>query len=192
MLLKKYQHKKISTDLILNKKVLDIGCGRNKLANSVGMDFLDLPGVDIVADLNQPLPIADEEFEVVHANQVLEHIENIIDLVYEVHRILKPGGIFIAHTPYFRSSWAHIDPTHIRCFTIKTLNYFCKNTYEYKNYRFREEGFEKIEVFLDNSKGTTFKRKFFTTLALQNPDEFENSFLSSLYPFAEVSYLLTK
>lgn len=192
MLFNNFQHRKVPPDILKGKRVLDLGCGRNKFPGAIGLDFLPLPNVDIVADLNEKLPFDNEEFDAVYTNQVLEHIQNIIGLVYEVHRILKPGGIFLSHVPYFRSVWAYIDVTHVRCFTINSMNYFVKGTNEYKNYRFRDEGFSKIQVFLDNKQPSILRRRIFTTFALRKTNQFENSFLSSLYPFQEVSYLLTK
>jgi SAM-dependent methyltransferase len=186
------RHQKIPSDLFQGKNVLDIGCGRHKLPGAVGLDHMALPGVDIVADLNQPLPIEDEAFEVVHADNVLEHIENLISLVYEVHRILKPGGQFLIHVPYFRSSWSHIDPTHVRCFTIQTMNYFIKDSFEYEHLRFDDQAFETLEVFIDNHEPSTLLRKFLVSYALRNPGYFENSYLSTLFPFISISYLLTK
>lgn len=172
--------------------MLDIGCGRNKLPSATGLDQVNLPGVDIVADLNKTLPIEDEEFQMVYADQVLEHIENMVDLVYEVHRVLRPGGLFLAHVPYFRSLWAYLDPTHVRSFTIRSMDYFVKGTFCYNTTRFRDEAFETIQVFLDTDYPSTLTRKLFTSLALRSPWRFENSVWSSLYPFEQISYLLRK
>jgi ubiquinone/menaquinone biosynthesis C-methylase UbiE len=185
-------HLKLPASLYEDRQVLDIGCGRTKLKGSIGLDYLNLPGVDVVADLTQKLPFEDNRFDVVHANQVLEHMNDIIHVMYEVLRILKPGGLFVAHVPHFRSAWAHIDPTHVKGFTINTLDYFVKGTYCYENYRFREGGFSSIQVFLDNDYPSTLLRKFFSTWALKRPFQFENSIWSNIYPFEQISYLLKK
>ena len=63
------------------KRILDIGCGRNKLPGAIGLDQMRLPGVDVVSNLNDRLPFADEEFEVVYSDQVLEHVPNLIGLI---------------------------------------------------------------------------------------------------------------
>ena len=175
-----------------NKKVLDIGCGRSKLLGAIGVDQLKLPGVDVVADLNQRLPFPDGEFEVVHANQVLEHIPNLLGLMEEMHRVLRVGGVLVAHVPYFRSNWAAVDPTHVRQFTIESLDYFARGTYMHEGYRFSEVSYAQVEKFLDGNYPRSFFRWFFTRLALRFPNRFENSFLSFLYPFQTLTFVLRK
>jgi SAM-dependent methyltransferase len=185
-------NKRFSPDLFKGKRVLDIGCGRSKLPGAFGLDRSPLPGVDVVADLNGALPFPDEAFDAVSANQVLEHVADLVGLVYEVHRILRPGGVLVAHVPYFRSSWAHIDPTHVRCFTINSMDYFVAGTHCHGQYRFRDAAFRRIEVVLDNDFRPRLSRRLFSALALRFPNRFENSFLSHLYPFQQLTYLLEK
>lgn len=186
------KHKKFDSARLEGKRVLDIGCGRKKLPGSVGLDHNAYEGVDIVADLNARLPVDDASFDVVHADQVLEHVTNLIGLLDEVHRVLKPGGFLVAHVPYFRSSWAHIDPTHVRCFTISTLDYFIKGTFCNDNYSFGDKAFSRGEIFLDNDYRSTPTRALFSNLALRWPFRFENSTLSFLYPFEQLTFVLTK
>lgn len=187
-----FQHSKFDMTLVNGKKILDIGCGRNKLSGSVGVDFLDLPGVDVIADLNGKLPFEDNSFDAIHANQVFEHVQNLIGLIEECHRILKPEGILIAHVPYFRSSWAAIDPTHVRQFTINSLHYFVNGSLENENYRFSEVSFSSINCYLDGNYPRGPLRYLFTKLALRWPYRFENSLLSFIYPFESLTFTLMK
>ena len=53
----------------------------------------------VQADLNRPLPIADDSFDVVAALEVIEHLENSYALLREISRILKPGGHAVVSTP---------------------------------------------------------------------------------------------
>lgn len=186
-----FQHPRIQSDR-LTGKILDIGCGRNKLPGSIGLDHYPLPGVDVVANLSDPLPFGDSEFDVVHANQVLEHVTDLPALMNEIYRVLKPGGILVVHVPYFRSSWAAIDPTHVRQFTILSMDYFAKGTSLHETYRFSDATFSYKEVYLDQSYSRSILRWIFTKLALRFPHRFENSFFSFLYPFEELSFVLTK
>ncbi len=44
------------------------------------------------------LPFADEQFDVVMANHMLYHVENVEEAIAEMKRVLKPGGILMAAT----------------------------------------------------------------------------------------------
>jgi ubiquinone/menaquinone biosynthesis C-methylase UbiE len=48
------------------------------------------------------LPFAAESFDLVTANMVVEHLENPHPVFHEVHRVLRPGGRFLFHTPNAR------------------------------------------------------------------------------------------
>lgn len=45
------------------------------------------------------IPFPDEMFDVVFADNVMEHVDNPETVLREVARILKPGGLFLAKTP---------------------------------------------------------------------------------------------
>jgi hypothetical protein len=47
----------------------------------------------------------------------------------EVWRVLKPNGIFKAHTPAFPKQESFVDPTHVNFITDQTVNYFCGGEY---------------------------------------------------------------
>ncbi len=50
--------------------------------------------LDIVEGVAEHLPFPDESFHVVLANSVLEHVTDLEATLSEVHRVLRPGGIF--------------------------------------------------------------------------------------------------
>jgi SAM-dependent methyltransferase len=65
----------------------------------------------ITADLESPLakvkmdihhmPFADRSFDVVLCNHVLEHVDNDIQAMTEIHRVLRPEGFAILQVPFF-------------------------------------------------------------------------------------------
>ncbi len=46
------------------------------------------------------MPFADESFDLLIANHVLEHVGDDRRAINEIHRVLKPGGDAILQTPY--------------------------------------------------------------------------------------------
>ena len=104
---------------ISDKTVMDVGCGPwgfacifPKLQGckiGIGMDIsLSALGESrrklgnhyYVAS-NQRVPLANNSADIVFAGEVLEHVADPISFVDDIHRILKPNGIFILTTPNF-------------------------------------------------------------------------------------------
>lgn len=61
---------------------------------------LESPLAKIKMDIHQ-MPFADRSFDVVLCNHVLEHVDNDIRAMEEIHRVLKPGGFAILQVPFF-------------------------------------------------------------------------------------------
>jgi SAM-dependent methyltransferase len=108
------------------KKILDIGCGKHKaVPEAIGLDVVKLEGVDVVHDLNKfPYPFKAASFDEIYAFMVLEHVEDLVKVMQELHRILKPEGLLHVKVPYYLSTAAFQDPTHKNFFTEKTFQYF--------------------------------------------------------------------
>lgn len=63
------------------------------------------------------LPFPDDSIESVISHHALEHIgDGFMRVMDEVHRVLKPGGLFRVIVPAFPSAAAVADPTHKRYF----------------------------------------------------------------------------
>ena len=65
-------------------------------------------GIDvIVADLDDGLPFPTETFDVVHANQVLEHVRRTDFFLREIRRVLRPHGLACISTNNL-ASWHNV------------------------------------------------------------------------------------
>ncbi|MEW6742586.1 MAG: methyltransferase domain-containing protein [Planctomycetota bacterium] len=73
--------------------VLDCGAGSATASfeNVVQLDILKYPLVDVVAS-GEHLPFADEVFDAVVSEAVLEHVPDPFAYVREMERVLRPGG----------------------------------------------------------------------------------------------------
>ena len=110
-------------------KKLNVGCGEKILSGYINIDIVKTVGIDVVHNLNKfPYPFKDNEFEEIYADNVLEHIDDIILVMQEFHRITKEGAKIIIKVPHFSShdAWAH--PQHKRAFTSETFDFFVKRT----------------------------------------------------------------
>lgn len=141
-------------------KVLIVGCGNRPKPGAVNLDMIPLPGVDIVYDLNllgkqlkfvtgmhammasrgagytkHHLPFDRDTFDRIEAEDVLEHVDDLVTVVEELGRVLKPGGVLWIRGPhcnYPEQVWA--DPTHKRAFAPRSFDNFDPETYDGQRY----------------------------------------------------------
>lgn len=106
-------------------KILDLGCGQKKHSSAIGIDSSPKSQADIIHNLNNfPYPFPSDEFDVVICNSILEHLNDIVEVMRELHRITKARGKIKVRVPYFSSVDAFTDPTHRRFFTSHSFDYF--------------------------------------------------------------------
>lgn len=123
---------------LVDSSSLDIGAGGN-LRNP--FECKSLYGIDVVSDSNRgivgadlvldPIPFADNSFNYITAYDFLEHVPRVIyspsrrmpfvELMNEIFHVLKPGGIFLSHTPIYPCASAFRDPTHVNILTVETF-----------------------------------------------------------------------
>ncbi|WP_419786195.1 class I SAM-dependent methyltransferase [Pseudodesulfovibrio sp.] len=81
---------------ILSRQLHDQG-HRVSISNYYPQGFKDIE--EHFADLNLPLDLPDNTFDVVICREVIEHVESVPHTLREFHRILKPGGKLILTFP---------------------------------------------------------------------------------------------
>ena len=76
----------------------------------------------VMFDLNYGLPIRSGSIDMVIARAILEHLLKPYELLNEVKRVLKKGGVLKLSVPNARVSEADWrDPTHYFSFTVPTI-----------------------------------------------------------------------
>lgn len=119
---------------------LNLGCGRNPLDGWTNVDISDLPGVDLVADLDGPdlatVLDADSVDESV-GSHVIEHLRNPLPFMEALWTVTKPGGTVTFEVPYGSSDDAWEDPTHVRPYFLNSWGYFSQPFYFRADYGYR-------------------------------------------------------
>lgn len=116
----------------METKKLNLGCGSDIKEGWINLDSVNIPGVDVVHDIEKlPLPFKNEEFGEILCQDILEHIE-YIPVLKDIHRILKKGGRLTIRVPHFTSKNNFIDPTHKKLFSISTFDFFVRGTKLFK------------------------------------------------------------
>jgi len=154
--LEKYIEKKME-EISQEKPVLDVGGGKRfqkwlkkyeplfENTHYQTMDYDSRTGADIVGDIHN-IPLATEKIGAIICSSVLEHVENPIKAVQEMHRILKIGGKILVYVP-------SIYPYHAKKGSYPDYWRFFDDTL-----RMLFKDFIKVEII---KSGSYFKALFF-------------------------------
>ncbi len=109
-------------------KLLDIGSGDGSFIKICQKNNINSEGIDgSTTNINfetDKLNYEDNTFDVVTFLSVIEHINNPNNVIEEICRILKKGGLIITITPNFKYAYKNFydDPTHLRPYTDKSID----------------------------------------------------------------------
>jgi SAM-dependent methyltransferase len=121
-----------------SRHVLDAGCGTGlnleryaRLGTAAGIDpspdavkFCRQRGLPRVQEASlDALPFQDGAFDLVCSTDVLEHVEDDLEALTELHRVTQPGGHLLLTVPAFMWLWSESDVTlhHKRRYTRRGL-----------------------------------------------------------------------
>lgn len=112
---------------------INLGAGSEPTPGWVNVDWIKGPGIDVEQNLLLfPWPFEDNCASEIKSIDVLEHMPNYtpdnqataLAFVEECHRILQPGGKLTIQVPHYNSPNLWIDPTHVRGYDPRSLDYF--------------------------------------------------------------------
>lgn len=84
-----------------------------RLNARVGYETVDIVGpADLISDLNNHWPFADNSVGVVLALDIFEHLNDPVHTWQELYRVLAPGGYALIRVPSTDGRGAFQDPTH--------------------------------------------------------------------------------
>jgi len=102
---------------------LNIGCGESPIFDALGIDICKTNDIDILGDTRY-LPFTNSVFDTIYLDNVVEHIERLIELMEEIYRVSKPDALIHIWVPYGTSRAFIDDPTHRTPINENTFEYF--------------------------------------------------------------------
>lgn len=116
--------------------ILNLGSGKDWMRDAINADINPAKNPDWVLDITK-VPWGERiftrhgehfvekgMFEVIIANDVLEHIPDLVTAMTNCKELLHEDGEFHIHVPYDLSYGAWQDPTHVRAFNEKSWLYY--------------------------------------------------------------------
>src|SRR3954452_11282700 len=120
------------------RQALDLGCGAglnldhlSKYADPVGTDFSEealrfcmARGHKRICKADAAeLPFHDEQFDIITALDVIEHLDDDLVALTELKRTMRPGGLLIISVPAYPLLWSYWDDIlgHRRRYTVGSM-----------------------------------------------------------------------
>jgi hypothetical protein len=108
----------------VHTSILNLGCGHKHASGAVNLDITPETNPDVVHDLNvKPWPFPDNHFREVVGYDVIEHLDDVIQTLEEIHRVCSDGAIVKITVPHFSCANAYTDPTHRHYFGRFSFDY---------------------------------------------------------------------
>ncbi len=119
-------------------RTIQIGSGKDFRPEALNLDINNAWGPDAVVDVAADgvvnsivetgrfgrVALQQDYFDRIIANDVLEHIPDLVSAMTNCLRLLRPGGRFEISVPYDLSLGAWQDPTHVRAFNENSWLYY--------------------------------------------------------------------
>ena len=103
---------------------LNLGCGWEYMNGFINVDRSKHSKADVICDVGK-LPFRSCCIEEIKAKMILEHVDDLIETMNELYRVLSQGGFINVMVPSQYSAMAIADPTHKRVFNNDSFGYFC-------------------------------------------------------------------
>ena len=169
-----------------------MGCTKKIRKNIIRVDSNKRHNPNIVHNLNFfPYPFKVNSIDYIFLDNTLEHLDNVIKVMEELYRILKPEGKVKIIFPYFRSIWAYAASTHKHFFTTRVFNYYDHKSLIYQKYDYTLVKFKIDKQCFNETLKNSVIRSLIVKLANKWPWKYKH-YLSHLYPLDDITFYLKK
>jgi len=128
---------------------LNLGSGLDIKEGWINVDFTNKDGANVEHNLEIfPYPFKNNSVDEILMNNSLEHLEDTIKVMEELHRICKPNAIITIIVPHYSGCMAFGHLTHKRFFGSGSFNNFKPDNWE----RYTDFSFNVLEnrlIWLD-------------------------------------------
>lgn len=138
-----------------SSRILDVGCGRGLLADSLQRSGVDVFGCDVGSRCPgslrghysvaraESLPFSDDYFDVVICSHVLEHIPDIFRALSELRRVASKKVIIVLpiERPYIRGFNLHVWFFPYRYSVLQIVRYGIKESDAFRLIKIKNEWF---------------------------------------------------
>lgn len=107
--------------------ILNIGAGNKLITGTIVLDYPEWDAETMA------IPFADNSVDGIHCYHFLEHISNVREVIGEMCRVLKPGGVANIVVPYALSPSHMGDLDHKQNFAEKSFPRLFDSTYYAKD-----------------------------------------------------------
>lgn len=102
---------------------LDIGPSYYKAKDFIGLDILRSAGVDVVGDA-RCMPLRTSSIDEIYSSYCLEHIDDQLAVLKEIHRVCKSGATVRLILPHFSNPAFYDDLTHHRLYSTRSFEHY--------------------------------------------------------------------
>lgn len=106
------------------ERKVDLGCGSAKPEGFIGIDRMAMPGVDLIGDLDDTLPLETNSVDLLYASHSLEHARDIMHTMREIYRVCKHGAQVCIVAPYYEQKLNVANPYHLNVFNEHTPRFW--------------------------------------------------------------------
>ncbi|QQR98247.1 MAG: class I SAM-dependent methyltransferase [Sphingobacteriales bacterium] len=174
----------IEAKQFISGNMLEIGCGEGRGIDVLKEHITSYTAIDKTQSvqeiikkkypnakfINITIPpikgIEDNTFDSIVSFQVIEHIQNDVEYLKEIYRILKPGGVALVSTPNINNTLTR-NPWHIREYTPQEFNQLISSVFT--NYTIKGiNGSSKFYTYHEKNKLSVQKFKKFDIFNLEH------------------------
>lgn len=175
---------------------LQLGTGNKPLKDFINMDMLALEGVGVIHNANDfPYPFMNNQFSYVYSEYVFEHLDDIGNVLKELHRVCKSKAILEIVVPHFTHHRAFGDLTHTHFFSYTSFDNYVINNDEERNvnyYNFYGYILEERTIYFYQKNKKGIGTKFLIPLQIlfnKFPMIYER-FFCYLFPATQIRFKL--